>query len=139
MFLKQFLKIFISVVFINATLFANDFRDVQELSLKKDEQIKFLVKYAKQEKLFKMRWTLYKNNGLVIHRSYDNIVAQNILYNRNKNRSFRLELKPRGADFYNVPYILVQFKKFDFKKHEAMLELYLSDDKGQINLKHLKK
>ena len=96
------------------------------------------MKYDLYERLFKFRWTLYKNGGLVIHRSYDGIVAQNILYLRNKNQSFRLELKPRGADFYNVAYVLVKFKEFDSQKKEAKFELFLSDNKMQIELKNIK-
>lgn len=119
--------------------YANDFRDIHKIFLKKDEQTKILVKYDLKEKLFKFRWTLYKNGGLVIHRSYDKVVAQNILYLRHKNQSFRVELKPRGADFYNVPYILVKFKKFNYEKDEAEFELFLSDERNQLLLEYLQK
>ncbi|MDY0117739.1 MAG: hypothetical protein RBR59_09195 [Sulfurimonadaceae bacterium] len=98
-----------------------------EISLKKDEYKKILVKYGRTEKLFKMRWTLYHNGGLVVLRSYDQIVAQNVLSLQHKNQSFRVELKPRGANILNVPYFLVKFKAFDFEKNEALFELYLSD------------
>lgn len=120
-------------------VFANDFREIKEISLKKDEQKKILVKYAEKEKLFSFRWTLYKNGGLVIFRSYDRIVAQNILYLREKNRSFKVELKTRGADFYNVPYMLVKFKEFKNDSKEAVFEILLFDDKEQIKLEDLKK
>jgi len=112
---------------------------MKKIALKKDEQIKILVKYTSQEKLFKFRWTLYKNNGLVILKSYNHFVSQNILYTRHANASMRVELKPRGADFYNVPYLLIKFKKFDFIQNKAIFEFYLSDDRGQIKLKYLKK
>lgn len=97
------------------------------------------VKYSTYAKLFTFRWTLYKNHGLVIHRSYDRVVGQNVLYLNYTNQSIHLDLTPRGADFYNVPYLLIKFKKFDFKKHEAIFEFYLSDEKGQIHLQYLKK
>ena len=74
----------------------------------------------------------------MIHRSYDRAVSQNILYLNHKNQSFRVELKSRGADFYNVPYVLVKFKEFDYEKKEALLEIFLSDDRSQISLKYLK-
>ncbi|WP_294928304.1 hypothetical protein [Sulfurimonas sp.] len=108
------------------------------MSLKKDEQKKILVKYDNREKVFKFRWTLYKNGGLVVFRSYDKVVAQNVLYSRHKNQSFRVELKPRGTDFYKVPYMLVKFKEFDQKSQEAKFEIFLSDDRGQIVLEDLK-
>lgn len=116
---------------------ANDYREIKKISLKKDEQKKILVKYDNKEKLFTFRWTLYKNSGLVIFRSYDRIVAQNILYLRHKNQSVRVELKTRGADFYNVPYLLLKFKEFNYETHRAEFELFLSDKKEQIELKDL--
>jgi hypothetical protein len=118
---------------------ANDFREVKQISLKKDELIKILVKYGEIEKLFKFRWTLYVNEGLVIHRSYDKIVGQNVLKMNHKNQSFRVELKSRGAANYNVPYILVKFKEFKYDTKEAVFDLLLSDEKLQVELKYLNK
>ncbi len=136
--MKKVIRFFLLLTLLFSGVEANNFKDIREISLKKDEQKKILVKYDSNERLFKFRWTLYKNGGLIIHRSYDGVVAQNILYLRHKNRSFRLELKPRGADFYNVPYILVKFKEFEIQKKEAEFELFLSDDKMQIELHNLK-
>ena len=135
--MKFFLQVFIFLLFSFSFIYANDLREISEISLKKDEQKKILVKYNNKKKLFKFRWTLYKNGGLVIFRSYDEIVAQNILYLRHQNQSFRVELKPRGSDFYNVPYLLVKFKKFNEKSGQAEFVLLLSDDKFQITLQDL--
>ncbi len=123
---------------MTSCLNAAELVDASKVSLKKDEHVRMLVRYDDKEKFFKFRWTLYKNGGLVIHRSYDREVSQNILYLRNRNQSFRVELKPRGADFYNVPYLLVKFKKFDYEKREAIFEIYISDANNQIILKYLK-
>lgn len=136
--MKSILQLFIVISLLYGITYANDFREVKVISLKKDEQKKILVKYGSIEKLFKFRWTLYKNNGLVVLRSYDRIVAQNILYLRHKNQSFRLELRSRGTDFYNVPYVLVKFKEFNYETNEAVFELFLSDKSGKVNLKYLK-
>ena len=121
-----------------SVLNANEFRDIKTISLKKDEIKKIVVQYDDFVKVFKLRWTLYTNGGLVTFHSYDQIVAQTMLYLRDKNQSFRVELKPRGADFYNVPYFLVKFKEFDTKNHKAVFELFLSDKNEQIRLKYLK-
>ncbi|MGE4419017.1 MAG: hypothetical protein AB7D38_04185 [Sulfurimonas sp.] len=136
--MRTLLQAFTLLLFSFSFIFANDFREVREISLKKDEQKKILVKYDNKDKLFTFRWTLYKNGGLVVFRSYDRIVAQNVLYLRHKNQSFRFELKSRGTDFYKVPYMLVKFKEFDQKSQEAKFEIFLSDDKGQIVLEDLK-
>ncbi|MCW8954387.1 MAG: hypothetical protein OQK48_05525 [Sulfurimonas sp.] len=136
--MKIFLQVLILLLFSFSFIFANDFREIKKISLKKDEQKKILVKYNDKERLFKFRWTLYKNGGLVVLRSYDTIVAQNILYLRHKNQSFRFDLKTKGTDFYNVPYLLVKFKEFDSNSNEAKFELMLSDKKMQITLEDLK-
>ncbi len=136
--MKSIIKVFFIFFICISNIYANDFRDIVEISLKKDEQKKILVRYGKIEKLFKFSWTLYKNGGLVIFKSYDKVVSQNILYLRYPNRSFRLELKSRGADFYNVPYLLVKFKEFNYETREAVFKLFLSDKQEQISLKHLK-
>lgn len=134
--MRAVLQVTFLLTLILSVGFADSFREKKLISLKKDEQKKILVEYGAQKKLFKFRWTLYKNEGLVIFRSYDRIVAQNILFLNHNNQSFRLELKGKGAD-YNVPYILVQFQKFDYEKKSAIFELFLADKSGQVQLKYL--
>src|SRR3989339_563071 len=94
---KFYLHVITLLAFSYSFIFASDLVETKEILLKKDVQKKILVKYADKEKLFKFRWTLYKNGGLVVFRSYDKIVAQNVLYLRHENQSFRVELKTRGA------------------------------------------
>ena len=137
--MKFFLHVITLLVFSYSFIFASELVETKEILLKKDVQKKILVKYADKEKLFKFRWTLYKNGGLVVFRSYDKIVAQNVLYLRHENQSFRVELKTKGADSYNVPYMLVRFKEFKQDTKEALFEILLFDDKKQILLEELKK
>ena len=136
------MKIFLQIIFFVTLNFsvinASDFREVKEITLKKDEQKKILVKYGSFEKLFKFSWTLYKNGGLVVFRSYDKIVAQNILYLRHQNQSFRFNLKARGVNSYNVPYVLVKFKEFNHETNAATFVLLLSDDELEMTLEYLK-
>ncbi|WP_455755875.1 hypothetical protein [Sulfurimonas sp.] len=135
--MKLIFRVLFICIFSLSYASANEYADIKIIKLKKDEQKKILVKYGATKKLFKFRWTLFTNGGLVLFRSYDRIVAQNVLYLRHKNQSFRVELKTRGADFYNVPYILVKFKEFNYETNEATFELYLSDRKSQISLDYL--
>jgi len=137
--MKFFLEIFTIIALLFGTAYANEFADMEKISLKKDEQTKIYVKYANYERVFKFRWTLYKNEGLVMFSSYDKEVAQHILYLNNTNRSFKILLKPKGADFYEVPYFLVLFKDFNFEKHEVNFEVYLSDKKHQLEIKYQKR
>jgi hypothetical protein len=110
---------------------------MKDIVLKKDQMKKILVSYDNKEKILQFRWTLYVNDGLVIFRSYDRVVAQNILYQRYKNRSFRVELKTRGMDMHNVPYALIRFKEFKYDTREAVFELLLSDASISVQLKYL--
>jgi hypothetical protein len=137
--MRFFERVFITLLLLFSVSHALDVKDKHLVSLKKDEQIRILVKYAQYKRLFTFRWTLYKNDGLVVFRSYDEKVAQNILYLNHINQSFKLLLKAKGADFYTVPYFLVKFKEFNEKKHEAVFEIFLSDSRDQIRLKYLKK
>lgn len=136
--MRAFLQIFFIFILLNNSIYASDLVVIKKISLKKDEKKNILVKYGSKKKLFSFRWTLFVNGGLVIHHSYDTIVSQNMLYLNYQNQSFRVELKPRGADVFNVPYFLIKFKKFDFKKKKAEFDLFLSDDKNQVQIKYLK-
>jgi len=136
--LKNILQIFILVSLFFNLANGVEFKEIIDITLKKDEVKKILVRYDGKEKLLKFRWTLFVNNGLVVLRSYDKIVAQNVLYMRHKNRSFRQELRTKGADFYNTPYVLVRFKEFKHDTNEAVFELLLSDASATISLNYLK-
>lgn len=134
----KFLQFLILLFFFQSMLIANTYRDMVKVSLKKDEQKRVLVKYGRIQKLFQFRWTLFVNDGLIILKSYDDIVSQNILYANHKNQSFRVELLSRGAKYHKTPYILVKFIEFDYEKNVAKFELFLSDDEIGVRVKYLK-
>lgn len=125
--------------FFGVTLCALEYRSKETIVLKKDKTAKFLVKYVKFEKIFQFNWTLYKNDGLVLKRSYDRFVAQNVLYLNHTNQSIRVELKPQSTQRRLLPYIILKFVKFDANTQEASFELFLFDKKEQIELKSLTK
>jgi len=131
--MKQILQVSILIL-----LLLNVYQKIKQISLKKDEQKKILVKYANNKRLFKFRWTLYVNKALVVFHSYGNKEQQNVLYLNNQNQSFVVELKSKGAEVYGIPSFLIKFKKFDFKLNTAIFELYLADKKSQIGMEYLK-
>ena len=135
--MRIFLPFCLLFIFLVQSSPADTFREVKNISLKKDEQKKILVKYGTYKRLFKMRWTLYTDGSLVVFRSYDRQVGQNILSLRDRHSSFRLYLQAKGTDIINKTYLLVRFKEFDFEKNEAAFELLLSDKKMQIELEEL--
>lgn len=137
------MKIFLRVILILSIFFsigtALDYKQTKRMELKKDEEKKILVNYNGISKLFKFRWTLFVNDGLVIHKSYDRVVSQNILYTRDNNNFIKLRLKSSGATRYEPPYFLLKFKEFDYETNKAVLELFLYDRDGIIRLEYLDK
>lgn len=136
--MDTFLRGFITLALLISVSFADDYSLKWKYSLKKDEQKKILVKYEGEKKLFTFRWTLFINDMLTVHRSYNGNKAQNTLWNNYKNRSFRVLIKPQASD-YEVPYILVKFKEFDTKKHQAIFELFLYEGNTKVWLEDLNK
>ena len=136
--MKLILQVFILSALLLTSSFASEFTQVKEITLKKDVEKTILVRYDDKEKVLTFRWTLYKNGGLIVFRSYDTIVAQNILYLRHENQSFRVIVKPSGVNFYDKPFVLIRFKKFNDDTREATFELFLSDDSKDIKLDYKK-
>lgn len=133
--MKYILQILVLFIFFYSDVHANDYSRVETVKLKKDEHKKFLVQYGTVKKLFKFRWTLYANDGLVVLRSYDRIVAQNVLYLKLKNSTFKLDLKPKNG--FTSPYLLVKFMEFDYTNNEAVFKLFLSDKNAQVTFQEL--
>ena len=134
--MRYIFQFFLLLIFFN-NLSANEYRYTKLIELEKDECKKILVKYEKIEKLFKFRWTLFVNGGLVVLRSYDRIVAQNVLNLKHRNQSFRFNLKPKSSSSTMAPYILMKFVEFDYETNKASFMLYLSDKSLQVDLKDL--
>jgi len=137
--MRLLLRLLILLTLLRALSAAIEFRDLYEVALQKDDQIEIVVKYAHYTRVFRMRWTLYVNEGLVLFHSYDKQVFQKILYRNIKNQTFKVFLKAKGADFYEVPYLLVKFEKFDFEKNRAEFKIFLMDTKNQIEIQYPKK
>ena len=123
---------------IPAAVWAGNWQMHKTITLKKDQFSEIVVKSEGFEKLLKFRWTLYKNGGLVVIRHYDGFVGHHMLYLRNKNRSFRVELLPPGEKYGAVPYILIKFSDFDFEKGEAVFDLFMRDEDNDLLVDILK-
>jgi hypothetical protein len=137
--LSVVLRVFILFFFLSTVVFGSNFRESFKITLKKDEPKKILVKYNYDtERIYKFRWTLYKNGGLVLFYSYDGVVYQNILFQNHKNQSFTTILRHDSKNHYRPPYLLLKFKDFDIKKDVAKFELYLYDPEVEVRLKLLK-
>ncbi len=116
---------------------AAEFRQVQEIRLKKDAVEKIMVVEEESEALLAFRWTLYQNGGLVIHRLYDGFNAQYVLKLNHNNQSFRVDIDTSGASPKTFTYVVIKFKAFDFEKGEAVFDLLLRDEAEKVRLEYL--
>ncbi|NPA66545.1 MAG: hypothetical protein GXO11_06650 [Epsilonproteobacteria bacterium] len=132
------MKFLLLFVLYSSLLFATDLLKVKEYKLTKDKTVKILVKYGSFQKTLSFRWTLYKNDGLVVFSSYDRIVSQHVLYLNHTNQSIRIQLKSRASSNRVASYLLLKFDQFDFQKHRATISLWLADKNKEISLKYLK-
>lgn len=112
---------------------------VKSFTLKKDEVAKVMIKSEGQERLLTFRWTLYRDQQLVVHESFDRFVGQHVLNTGYTNQSFRKTLLPSKKTVRDIPYALVMFKKFDEASKSAQLDLFIIDKEKRINLDYLTK
>jgi hypothetical protein len=80
--------------------------------LKKDYFAIYHIKYQEIYHKLKFRFTLHKNEGIVMHYNYDKFPYQNILYKGSLN-SFTKRVV--HFDSPNNPYFLVVFKDYSDK------------------------
>lgn len=95
----------------------------KELSLQKEQLYSADVNVGSVTKPFKFRWTLFKNEGLVLHISYDKFNHQVILYKDYQRNSFKIPLGLGEDDLRDVPKLLLYFK--DFNDKSAYFKLYI--------------
>ncbi len=111
------------------------------LDLRKDEILRADITSSKDSqgyatKDFSMRWTLYRNEGLVVLVTYDKFRYQFILYRDYRLNSWQLNtLDTQGVNrAKNQPYIRIYFEDiqdpFDDEKTIARLKIYGYGDVG---------
>jgi hypothetical protein len=81
--------------------------------LKKDYTAKYNMRYKEVDHTLKFRFTLFINNGIVMHYNYEKFPYQNILYTDSLRSSFKKNI----VDFKTPknPYFLVVFKDYSDK------------------------
>jgi|GEM_PF-1098595 len=107
------------------------------VELKKDQTAKYSLIIDNKAYEVEFRWTLYKNEGLVMLYSYGGedklrFKKQNILYAKYRQDGFKIELKERATNAYYRPYIYIAFKDFDKKTKKALFHVFLKDEKRSI-------
>ncbi|WP_394908481.1 hypothetical protein [uncultured Helicobacter sp.] len=104
----------------------------KDLTLAKEQNYRAKVFLAQAQKPLVMRWTLYKNYGLVMHICYDAFNHQVILYKDYQRSDFTLGL---GDNPEQKPKLHIFFKDFADKK--ALLRLYIEGEGASIGEENL--
>ena len=112
----------------------------KEVSLLKDQYQEILVKEDQQLRVLRFRWTLYANDGLVMHLSYNGNASQFVLYKQYKKNTYKMELLPKLSAYQTAPVLYLQFKQFDYKTEKAYFDILIDDSKKRalIEVKPLK-
>lgn len=132
--MKKFALIFIALLHISFAKQAIHSFEI-DLDLKKDEIVRADIDSSKDSqsqarKDFTMRWTLYRNEGLVVLVTYDKFRYQFILYKDYRLNNWQLNtLDTQGVNRSpNQPYIRIYFidiqDPFDDEKTIARLKIY---------------
>jgi len=123
--MNKFLLIFFPLFLFAEVIFPYTF------SLKKDEIIEFKIYYKNFTFPLKFRWTLFKNDVLVVICHYNNFPRHIELFKDNLN-TFKVNIMDY-LEFY--PYFLIKFE--DFNDKIATFKMYLFRGKN-IKVKRIR-
>ena len=79
--------------------------------LQKDYPVIYKIFYKNRTYILKFRWTLYKNDGIVMLYNYENYPFQNILYKSFQLNGFKKFIKWNDKPY--SPYFMIYFENFD--------------------------
>ncbi|CRF45324.1 hypothetical protein [Helicobacter heilmannii] len=102
------------------------------LALKKDETFSGKLRLGKIKKPLSLRWTLFKDHGLVVHLNINRFPYQFILYKDFRRNSFRADIfkessvTQESSSNYEHPYFLITFKDFNAQEGTATLKVKAS-------------
>lgn len=108
-------------------LWADEWKYQGELELAKEEVYKVSLQQDKLIKDLYFRWTLYKNEGLVIHLKYDGFVHQFVLYRDYQRLGYKIPLFAPEPKALSKPYFWLVFKDFRRDVKLARLKYYIHD------------
>ncbi len=129
------MRCFALVVLLFGLCCADNWKYQRDLDLRKDEMYHLTFQEGANIKDLYFRWTLHKNEGLVMHLNYDGFVHQFILYERYHRRGFRLQLfKPDPRATTSAPYLWLLFEDYNYDTEIASLRLLVHDGNRNVAL-----
>jgi len=113
-------KIFL---FLPLFLFAEFINFPYTFSLKKDEIKSFIIYYKKFEYPLKIRWTLFKNDFIIVHYNFNNFPRQTALSKNYPLDAFKINLTAYERIY---PYLYIKFVDFNDKIATFKIDLFNS-------------
>ncbi len=105
------------------------------IELKKDEFYVIKMQTNEVQKTLYFRWTLLKNDGLVVHLNYDSFPHQFVLYEDYQRNCYRVSLwKPIDGYYGEEPYFLLCFKDYKRVERIATLQYYIYEGNRNFNI-----
>ena len=105
-----------------------------EAVLAKEEVYKITLKLGAMTKDIEFRWTLYKNEGLVVHLRYDAFPHQFVLYRNYQKNRFRLPLFAHEQMRTEEPFLQLSFFEFNRQTKLATLRFMIHPSDRDLSL-----
>ncbi len=112
-----------------------DWKTERFLELNKDEFYLLTFQMDDSQKTLFFRWTLLKNEGLVVHLNYDSFPHQFILYQDYQRACYEIPLLKAEQKYYaREPFFMLCFKDYHRTKKIATLKYYLYQGNRDFNV-----
>jgi len=134
--MSKFLSIFVlaSMLFGVSSFWSYSY----SYTLKKDQIATVRIKKdylptIKKEGLLEFRWTLFKDNKLVLHVSYEGFPTQYLLENRYRRNSVKIKLLGDYPTISKEAFAIIRFK--DFKNNKAYFDVLIRDPEQRMEVR----
>lgn len=105
------------------------------VELNKDEFYVLTFQANNTQKTLFFRWTLLKNEGLVMHLNYDSFPHQFILYQDYQRACYEIPLWKADQRYYTrEPVFMLCFKDYHRAKKIATLKFYITEGGRDFNV-----
>lgn len=126
---------FLAICLISPLYAPPDWKSEKFLDLNKDEFYIVTLQANESQKTLYFRWTLLKNNGLVMHLNYDYFPHQFILYRDYQRNCYKVPLfKEEQKNYSEGPFFMLCFKDYNRKTKVATLKYYIYDGRRDFNV-----
>lgn len=123
------------IVFVESLFAPPVWKAEKFIELSKDAFYLLRFQADNAQKTLFFRWTLLKNEGLVVHLNYDAFPHQFILYQDYQRACHKIPLfKPEQKYYVEAPFFMLCFKDYHRGKKIATLKYYIYQGQRDFNV-----